>query len=94
MQTNSGLAVLENPVLNKSTGFSAQEKEHFHLVGLLFSRQVFGRRLILQRFSSSVTHPGFHMGRLFYFWVLYFFGLLPSLGTSSSVTRLRLALLF
>ena len=35
MQNHSGISVLENPSLNKSTGFSEQEKEHLGLIGLL-----------------------------------------------------------
>ena len=35
MDQHAGISVLRNPELNKSTGFSEQEKEALHLVGLL-----------------------------------------------------------
>ena len=35
MNNHSGISILENPALNKSTGFSEREKEHLGLVGLL-----------------------------------------------------------
>ena len=35
MQNQSGIRILENPTLNKSTAFSEQEREHLGLTGLL-----------------------------------------------------------
>lgn len=35
MDTHSGISILRDPALNKSTGFSEQEKEDLNLVGLL-----------------------------------------------------------
>ena len=35
MQTLSGITILENPALNKSTAFTEGEKQHLGLIGLL-----------------------------------------------------------